>query len=135
VRVAFCGLGNMGGPMAARLLDVGLELTVWNRTRERAGSGAAAKVLNNFAVITLVSLLGEATALAHALGIEENDALEIVGATPLCRDGRPPVAASDGGGAGQLQVAARRQGPRPRHGRGSAREPTGWRWERRPSTG
>jgi 3-hydroxyisobutyrate dehydrogenase-like beta-hydroxyacid dehydrogenase len=36
VRVAFCGLGNMGGPMAARLLDVGLELTVWNRTRERA---------------------------------------------------------------------------------------------------
>ena len=34
--VAFCGLGRMGAPMAARLLDAGHEVAVWNRTPERA---------------------------------------------------------------------------------------------------
>jgi 3-hydroxyisobutyrate dehydrogenase len=47
-RVAFCGLGQMGSPMARRLIDAGHELTVWNRTEERtaplvaAGAKAAA---------------------------------------------------------------------------------------------
>ena len=35
-RVAFLGLGAMGSRMAARLLDAGHELVVWNRTREKA---------------------------------------------------------------------------------------------------
>ena len=35
--VAFCGLGRMGAPMAARLLDAGHELRVWNRTPGKAG--------------------------------------------------------------------------------------------------
>lgn len=47
------------------------------------GAGAAAKVLNNFAVISLVSLLGEAMALADALELEESLALEILSGTPL----------------------------------------------------
>jgi 3-hydroxyisobutyrate dehydrogenase-like beta-hydroxyacid dehydrogenase len=34
-RLAFCGLGMMGGPMAARLVDAGHHVTVWNRTREK----------------------------------------------------------------------------------------------------
>lgn len=34
--VAFCGLGQMGEPMAARLLDGDDELVVWNRSAERA---------------------------------------------------------------------------------------------------
>jgi 3-hydroxyisobutyrate dehydrogenase-like beta-hydroxyacid dehydrogenase len=34
--VAFCGLGQMGAPMAGRLVDAGHEVTVWNRTAERA---------------------------------------------------------------------------------------------------
>lgn len=34
-RVAVIGLGTMGGPMAGHLLDAGLEVAVWNRTRER----------------------------------------------------------------------------------------------------
>lgn len=35
-RLAFIGLGNMGGGMARRLLDTGHELTVHNRTRSKA---------------------------------------------------------------------------------------------------
>jgi 3-hydroxyisobutyrate dehydrogenase len=36
MRVAFCGLGQMGAPMARRLVAAGHEVTVWNRTPERA---------------------------------------------------------------------------------------------------
>jgi 3-hydroxyisobutyrate dehydrogenase-like beta-hydroxyacid dehydrogenase len=35
-KLAFCGLGRMGEPMAGRLLDGGHDLVVWNRTPERA---------------------------------------------------------------------------------------------------
>jgi 3-hydroxyisobutyrate dehydrogenase-like beta-hydroxyacid dehydrogenase len=35
-KIAFLGLGQMGAPMAARLLDADNEVTVWNRTREKA---------------------------------------------------------------------------------------------------
>lgn len=45
-RIAFCGLGQMGRPMAERLLEAGHELTVWNRSPEPvqalAERGAAA---------------------------------------------------------------------------------------------
>jgi 3-hydroxyisobutyrate dehydrogenase-like beta-hydroxyacid dehydrogenase len=34
-KIAFLGLGEMGTPMASRLLRAGHELTVWNRTPER----------------------------------------------------------------------------------------------------
>ena len=46
-RVAFVGVGAMGGRMARRLLDAGHELTVWNRTASKtaplveAGASAA----------------------------------------------------------------------------------------------
>lgn len=36
-KVAFCGLGQMGMPMAVRLLDAGHDLAVWNRTAAKAG--------------------------------------------------------------------------------------------------
>jgi 3-hydroxyisobutyrate dehydrogenase-like beta-hydroxyacid dehydrogenase len=35
-RIAFLGLGQMGAPMAARLLEADHELTVWNRTARKA---------------------------------------------------------------------------------------------------
>lgn len=35
-KLAFLGLGAMGAPMAARLIDAGHEVTVWNRSRARA---------------------------------------------------------------------------------------------------
>lgn len=38
MKVGFCGLGMMGAPMARRVLDAGHELTVWNRTTEKARS-------------------------------------------------------------------------------------------------
>lgn len=41
-RIAFLGLGQMGAPMATRLLQAGHELTVWNRTPDRAKALAAA---------------------------------------------------------------------------------------------
>ena len=39
--VAFCGLGIMGGPMAATLARAGYELSVYTRTREKAEAFAA----------------------------------------------------------------------------------------------
>ena len=40
-KIAFLGLGQMGAPMATRLLQAGHELTVWNRTPDRAKPLAA----------------------------------------------------------------------------------------------
>src|SRR5262245_44128385 len=37
-RVAFCGLGIMGGGMARRLLAAGFPLTVYNRNQEKSGA-------------------------------------------------------------------------------------------------
>ncbi len=36
MKIAFCGLGRMGVPMAARLVDAGHDVIVWNRTPGRA---------------------------------------------------------------------------------------------------
>ncbi|MBW8852518.1 MAG: NAD(P)-dependent oxidoreductase [Xanthomonadales bacterium] len=41
VRAGFVGLGTMGLPMATRLLDAGVPLAVWNRTRSKSASLAA----------------------------------------------------------------------------------------------
>jgi len=35
-KIAFLGLGQMGTPMATRLVHAGHHVTVWNRTPERA---------------------------------------------------------------------------------------------------
>ncbi len=35
MKIGFLGLGNMGTPMALRLLAAGYELSVWNRSEER----------------------------------------------------------------------------------------------------
>jgi 2-hydroxy-3-oxopropionate reductase len=41
--IAFLGIGLMGAPMAARLIAAGCELTLWNRTAEKAETIAAGK--------------------------------------------------------------------------------------------
>src|SRR5262245_31834553 len=40
-RVGFVGLGQIGRPLAGRLLGGGYDLVVWNRTREKAEAFAA----------------------------------------------------------------------------------------------
>ena len=40
-RIGFCGLGIMGGPMAANLVDAGFDVTVYTRTAEKAERFAA----------------------------------------------------------------------------------------------
>ena len=85
-RVAFCGLGIMGGPMAANLVRAGYDLSVYTRTKEKAerfaqehGASAAATpreaAEGASVVITMVPdapeveevLLGEQGAV-HGLG-------------------------------------------------------------------
>lgn len=71
-KIAFLGLGNMGTPMALRLLNAGHDVTVWNRTVERtaplvdagasvAASPAEAAVGVEFAITMLATpyALGE----------------------------------------------------------------------------
>ena len=60
-RVAFLGLGIMGFPMARNLREAGFEVTVWNRTREKAerlgepiADSPAAAAAGADAVITMV---------------------------------------------------------------------------------
>jgi 3-hydroxyisobutyrate dehydrogenase-like beta-hydroxyacid dehydrogenase len=64
MKIAFLGLGKMGSPMARRLLAAGHQVTVWNRTREKAealvsqGAAVAAKpadaVASADAVLTML---------------------------------------------------------------------------------
>ena len=68
MRVAVLGTGKMGAAMARRLLATGHELTLWNRTRERAeavGAGQVAKTpaeaVENAEVV--ISILTDAAAV------------------------------------------------------------------------
>ena len=75
-RVAFLGLGAMGGPMARNVLKAGYPLTVWNRTRERADElrAAGARVADSpraaaeGADVAITMLTDAAAAEAVALG-------------------------------------------------------------------
>ena len=42
VKIGFCGLGQMGAPMARRLLEAGNEMVVWNRSTEKTDPLVAA---------------------------------------------------------------------------------------------
>ena len=73
-RVAFLGLGRMGLPMAARLLDSGHELRVWNRTPGKAdelvargatSEGSAAEAARNAEVV--ITMLADPPALEEVV--------------------------------------------------------------------
>jgi 3-hydroxyisobutyrate dehydrogenase-like beta-hydroxyacid dehydrogenase len=84
-KIAFLGLGQMGAPMARRLIAAGHQLTVWNRTADRAdplvaegatmaASPAEAGAAADFAITMLANpdalqevVLGE-NGLANAFG-------------------------------------------------------------------
>jgi 3-hydroxyisobutyrate dehydrogenase len=70
VRIGFVGLGRMGEPMAGRLVDAGVPLTVWNRsaagldlltTRGATPAGSAADVFERCDVVILMLSNGPAT--------------------------------------------------------------------------
>ena len=70
-RVAILGTGKMGGAMAKRLNSAGFELTLWNRTRERAEKLGIGKVASTPAEAAegaeiVISMLTDADAVRAA---------------------------------------------------------------------
>ena len=62
------------------------------------GAGAAAKLVANSALLSVIVALGESLALADTLGLERDKAYEVLGATPLARQAerrRPSIEAGD----------------------------------------
>jgi 3-hydroxyisobutyrate dehydrogenase-like beta-hydroxyacid dehydrogenase len=71
MRVAIIGTGKMGGAMARRLKSQGHELTLWNRTRERAAALGVGSVASTPAEATrdaevVISMLTDAGAVRAA---------------------------------------------------------------------
>ena len=71
MRVAIIGTGKMGGAMARRLKSQGHELTLWNRTRERAEALGVGKVASSPAEAAqdaevVISMLTDASAVRAA---------------------------------------------------------------------
>ena len=89
-KVAFCGLGRMGVPMAARLLDSGHQVTVWNRTPERgaslveAGASQATSPADAAAVAeVVVTMLADPQALEQVVFGEDGVAAGVGSGTTL----------------------------------------------------
>src|SRR2546422_11178522 len=80
MRVAILGTGKMGGAMARRLESEGHDLTLWNRTRERAetldvGKGAATPAEAAARAEIVISILTDADA-ARAAYLGDDGALK-----------------------------------------------------------
>jgi len=80
-RVAFCGLGIMGGGMARRLLTAGFPLTVYNRNAEKSaamkavGAQVAATPAEAAAQAEVVSSLVADDSASRSIWLGENGAL------------------------------------------------------------
>jgi 3-hydroxyisobutyrate dehydrogenase len=75
MRVGIAGLGRMGAAMAARLIEVGHEVTVWNRSADKAkptvdagGKLAATPAALASAVETVITCLTDADAIDRVYG-------------------------------------------------------------------
>jgi 3-hydroxyisobutyrate dehydrogenase len=75
MRIGVAGLGRMGAAMAARLIEVGHEVTVWNRSADKAkpildagGKLAATPAALASAVETVVTCLTDADAIERVYG-------------------------------------------------------------------
>jgi 3-hydroxyisobutyrate dehydrogenase-like beta-hydroxyacid dehydrogenase len=83
MKIAFLGLGNMGLPLARNLLRAGHELTVWNRSREKAreiaSQGAllaekpAEAVRDSELVFTMLNDDGAVQQVVFGSGVAESD--------------------------------------------------------------
>ena len=78
-------LGSLSEAESGTLsIFVGGDEHVFERRRELLeGSGAAAKLVANSTLITMIGALGEALALADALGLSHEKAFEVLGTTAL----------------------------------------------------
>ncbi|MVU78070.1 NAD(P)-dependent oxidoreductase [Nocardia sp. ET3-3] len=124
--IAFIGLGGMGAPMAKRLLDNGIDVTVWNRTPERAkpfGDRAASSVIEAVQgadiVITMLSdpaavrdvidqiadHLGPETTLIDMSSIGPKATADIAKQVPALVDA-PVMGSVDRAGTGELIIFA-----------------------------
>jgi 3-hydroxyisobutyrate dehydrogenase len=68
MKVGVAGIGKMGAAIAARLVELGHEVTVWNRTADKAKSITGATVAASSAELarrseTVITILTDATAL------------------------------------------------------------------------
>ena len=75
MRIGIAGLGRMGAAMAARLIEVGHEVTVWNRSADKAkpvvdagGKLAASPAALASAVETIITCLTDADAIDKVFG-------------------------------------------------------------------
>jgi 3-hydroxyisobutyrate dehydrogenase-like beta-hydroxyacid dehydrogenase len=73
-KIAFLGLGTMGAPMAGRLIAAGYDVTVWNRTAERAtplvDQGASTAVTPSAAVTdadVVITMLSDSAAVKEVV--------------------------------------------------------------------
>jgi len=72
-RVGFIGLGNQGAPMAHRIGDAGLPLTVWARRREVAASFA-----DKATVVDSPARVGAASDVVGVCVLDDDDVVEVV---------------------------------------------------------
>ncbi|MFV8817514.1 NAD(P)-dependent oxidoreductase [Haliea sp. E17] len=92
MKVAFLGLGKMGSGMAAKILDAGLDLVVWNRTagktRQLAARGAIAAPTVSEAVheadVVVTSLMDDESILGIVQGDDGMIANMKKGACHIC---------------------------------------------------
>src|SRR5215471_5670363 len=68
MKLGVAGIGKMGAAIAARLIEVGHDVTVWNRTPEKAKAVADAKIASSPVELaqtseTVISILTDAAAL------------------------------------------------------------------------
>src|SRR5258707_5945823 len=91
-KIAFLGLGQMGAPMARRLLQAGHQLTVWDRTADHAkplaaeGAAVAASPAQAGAAAELaITMLATPDALQEVV-LSENGLAKALGASQVYID-------------------------------------------------
>jgi 3-hydroxyisobutyrate dehydrogenase len=68
MKLGVAGIGKMGAAIAARLIEVGHDVTVWNRTPDKAKAVEGAKIAANPAELAenseaIITILTDAAAL------------------------------------------------------------------------
>jgi 3-hydroxyisobutyrate dehydrogenase len=128
-RVALLGIGLMGAPMGERLLDQGLDLTVWNRTAEKAatlvarGAHLAASPRAALAAADVTVLMLRDGPVIRALLLAGDGLPDLTGKTVLQMstiapaESRELAAAVEAAGGGYLEAPVLGSTPQARDGK------------------